>query len=825
MASVQKFPVRLFYSYCHRDEIHRASMEKSLSLLRRQEFLEDWSDHKILPGQRISEAVRKQLEGADIVVFLLSFDFIASDECIKEWRNSQQLGNRDKPRIRIPIILSDCPWQDLLGEDDLKVLPNDGKPVSSYPDQSTAWNEIYQGIKSVVETLRGNFSPKKKLMRSIEETDFVSQGDVQLRDLFVFPPLTLVKPQSGTENELMEGRISDLTQLLSKRFVLLHGDDMSGKTALARHVVLFLVQEKRSVLFVDLKKTHGVATDATFQSIYRDQFNGDYNLWKCQREKTLVLDNLTSAPNAVRFVQSAHDFFERIILTVSTDIYRSFFWDDERLACFEKINIEPLSHVDQEHLIRKRLELMRPEYPISDGIVDEVEERVNSIINNRILPRYPFYILSVIQTFEGFMPTHMSITTHGHCYYVLIIARLIKAGIPNRDEDINVCLNFAEHLAFRVYEYQTLRDQNFGQEEFDSFVSEYRDSYIIRDAILNRLKHEEYGVLTDGGQFRIPYIHYFFLGMYLAKPGNKKEKLIEEICEFSHLRTNHLILLFIVHHAVDQEIIDAILLWSMCAMESVEPARLFPDETARFGRIIGSLRTDLLSKEDVNTERAKERRIRDIGDNHEVDTKGDGYDDNGSVEETNDVYRVLKNNELIGQILSSRYGRLRKERIGEMIEVIADSGLRLVNAVLSSEEDIASMARYVQRVYPERDIGQIRDMLRFLSFLWTMTNIEGIVAAVRHREIREIVIDVARKRGTPAYDIIEYFSALDSADELTDGLNRRLADLFGKYRDPFIRGVLSMRTQHYINTHNSKAVIEQKFCSLLRLPYRHKRRR
>ena len=636
-----------------------------------------------------------------------------------------------------------------------------------------------------------------------------------------------VKPQSGTENVLLEERISNTNQLLTKKCVMLHGDDMSGKTALARHIVLYLVQQNRPVLFVDLKKTHGHAPEQTFRTIYRDQFHGDFNLWRVQRGKTLILENLTSAPNAIKFVESAQDDFDRIILTASTDIYRSFFWDDERLANFEKIEIEPLSHIDQEKLIRKRLKLMNPDYPISDGIVDEIEERVNSIINNRILPRFPFYILSVIQTFEGFMPRHLSITTHGHCYYVLIIARLIKAGIPNRDEDINVCFNFAEHLAFRIYDYETIQERNFRQADFENFVSEYRESYIIRDAILNRMTHDEYGVLDDTGHFRIPYMHYFFLGMFLAKPANNQKEVTERICQFSHLKTNHLILLFIIHHAVDQEIIDAILLWSMCAIDSVEPARLCSEETARFGRIITNLGQDVLSNEDVNTEREKERRFRDLSDNHALAIQEDleEEEEDGNVEEANDCYRILKNNELLGQILSSRYGRLRKERIAEIVEIIADSGLRLVNAVLSNEEEIAALARYSKRIYPQQDIEQIKDTLRFLSFLWTMNNIEGIVASVRHREIRDIVINVARKRSTPAYDVIEYFSALDSAIELTDGLNRRLSELFKKYDDPFIKGVLSIRTQHYINTHSSKAVLEQKFCSLLGLPYKHRVRR
>ena len=438
MPTSATIPVRLFYSYSHKDEHFQESMEKALALLRAGNLLHEWSDRKILPGHKISDAVRKEIETSDILVFLLSFDFIASEACMKEWKDSKQLEDFDKPRIRIPIILSECPWQDLLDDDDIKALPKDGCPITSYRDRSVAWNEVYEGIKSVVEKIRKDFSPKKKFIRRLQETEFVSQNHIKLRDLFVFPPLTYVTPQSNFSNQLLEDRISNGKQLLARRAVLLHGDDMSGKTTLLRHLFLSLVEENKPVLFVDLKRIPGFPSENTFRTIYTEQFNGDYQLWQRQKGKTLILDNLTSAPNAIKFVESASERFGRIIVSVSTDIYRSYFWDDARVAQYDKIKIEPLSHISQERLIRRRLELMRPDYPISDGFVDEIEGRVNSIISNGILPRYPFYVLSVIQTFEGFMPRNMSITTHGHCYYVLIISRLIKAGIPNRDEDLNV---------------------------------------------------------------------------------------------------------------------------------------------------------------------------------------------------------------------------------------------------------------------------------------------------------------------------------------------------------------------------------------------------
>ena len=147
----QTFYERIIYSYSHRDSQFRSSMGDALALLKREGLLKDWSDNQILPGQKISAAVKTHMDDDDIIVFLLSQDFLASKECMKEWDYAKQLASEGRPLVRIPIILRDCPWLELLGTDDIKALPNDGRPVAKFDDQDTAWRQVYQGIKAVVE--------------------------------------------------------------------------------------------------------------------------------------------------------------------------------------------------------------------------------------------------------------------------------------------------------------------------------------------------------------------------------------------------------------------------------------------------------------------------------------------------------------------------------------------------------------------------------------------------------------------------------------------------------------------------------------------------
>ena len=470
------FYANLFYSYSHKDAQYRDDMETALSQLKRENLLKDWSDLNILPGRPISKEIKEKMDEVDILVFLLSPDFINSDECMKEWEYAKQLSAEGKPIFRIPIILRDCSWEDLLSDDDIKALPNDANPVTS-DDEDTAWKQVYEGIKGVINELRRTFIPKLEFIKEMEETDFAAQQHVKLQDIFVFPTLSCYPPQAN-EGQLRREIIKDQTELLAKKYILIHGEDMSGKTALGRQLFLSLTKTQSiPVLYIDLEEIPRKFNEKVFSNAYYRQFSGDYTLWREQESKILILDNLSSAPNLIELIEFAKEIFDKIVVTLSSDIFYSYFRDEARLADFHEMKIEPLNHQQQEELIRKRLALSDRSKPISDGLVDQIESRVNSIIiSNKIVPRYPFFVLSILQTYEGFMPDDLSITSYGHCYQVLIVASLLKTGISSEDNAINSCFNFAEKLAFKIYQKIRLQ-QTWENSDLDEFVKEYNRHY------------------------------------------------------------------------------------------------------------------------------------------------------------------------------------------------------------------------------------------------------------------------------------------------------------------------------------------------------------
>ena len=813
MSKNRTFPIRLFYSYSHKDSSSRERMEETLKLLAENVGLNQWSDRSILPGEHIPDKIKEALEKSDILVFLISSDFLASDACKEEWNHAKKLAENGN-QTRIPIILKECAWQDFDNMTSLKALPKDGRPVTNFGSRDAAWLQVYEGIKNVIENLRNCFSVKEEFIDEITKIDFISQQkqDIRLSDLFVFPSLYFNTDHNVTFV------VDNVNQIIEKKYALIDGDDLSGKTALCFHLFLTLVEEERPVIFIDLKDMGSKRPSMKiYQETYSKQFQGDFSLWSRQGGITVILDNLSYASNSMEHVIFAKEHFHNVVVTVSSDIYRAYWNDDSRLANFTNIKIDRLSHSKQEKLIRKWMGLSNQSVSITDGRIDQLENKINSIIiNNRIVPRYPFYVLSILQLGEGFMPNDLKITAYGHCYYVMIFAHLSRSGVNEEDSEINSCINFASHLAYYIYK-EGHNSSSVGAEEFKNFTEGYKKEFVIKNSTIMRLQAQDYGIIKNR-RFRNPYMYYYFLGKYLSDHSVENGNIIANMADKSHVKTNCLALIFIIHHSKDIDLIDDILLRTMCSLDDVPPSSLSAEETKIFESLVKAIPGDLTSKNNVAEEREKERNARDLRDQENLLADEEGESEHRGI---NEIYRILKNNEILGQILRNKYGSLTKAKIMEIIQTVADGGLRIIKFFLMDQKQVNEVATFISQKYPEHDFDKIKSDVLFFMFIWTVINLEKIAHEINKPEISSVIEEVFHDKATPAYELIGYFTRLDSVDKFGDKENNHLGELLAVHKeDSAIKTILSLKTQLYMNTHEVKASIAQSVSSKLGIKYR-----
>lgn len=139
--------ISIFFSYCHADEQHRDNLEKHLSVLKRQGFIDTWHDRRIAAGKNIDSEISEALENAAVILLLVSPDFLASDYCYDVEMKRAIAKHESGDSQVIPVILRPCDWHDApFGK--LMATPKDGKAITLWPNLDEAFLDIVKSIKT-----------------------------------------------------------------------------------------------------------------------------------------------------------------------------------------------------------------------------------------------------------------------------------------------------------------------------------------------------------------------------------------------------------------------------------------------------------------------------------------------------------------------------------------------------------------------------------------------------------------------------------------------------------------------------------------------------
>jgi len=143
----------LFFSYSHKDEGLRNELETHLKLLQRQGMIDTWYDNKIEAGEEWKQKIDENLERADIILLLVSADFIASDYCYEKEMTRALERHENREAHVIPVIIRDVNWSRAPFAK-LQALPKGGKAVELWEHKDSAWRNVSEGIERAATLMR-----------------------------------------------------------------------------------------------------------------------------------------------------------------------------------------------------------------------------------------------------------------------------------------------------------------------------------------------------------------------------------------------------------------------------------------------------------------------------------------------------------------------------------------------------------------------------------------------------------------------------------------------------------------------------------------------
>ncbi len=156
--------VKIFISYCHCDERYAKKLINHLSVLVKNKLVEYWYDRCIDGGQLWNKKIMDELNDSQIVILLVSADFLALQFCYDiEYKLAEE-----KNKKIVPIIVRPCSWH-LSPIGQYQAYPKDGKPIENFSNQDTAFTCIIN-----------------KLNDLIKSTSFLSKDEVEKNTISVF---------------------------------------------------------------------------------------------------------------------------------------------------------------------------------------------------------------------------------------------------------------------------------------------------------------------------------------------------------------------------------------------------------------------------------------------------------------------------------------------------------------------------------------------------------------------------------------------------------------------------------------------------------------
>tara|TARA_R110000787_G_scaffold286186_1_gene403613 strand:+ start:8958 stop:11480 length:2523 start_codon:yes stop_codon:yes gene_type:complete len=760
---------KIFISYSHKDEKYREDFGEHLSMLQRNKVIECWHDRKILPSEDWKNTIDHNLDVADIIIFLVSPSFLASDYCYDvEVKRAIERHNEGSAKI-ISVIIRDCDWAGC-SFSRFQAVPKNVLPISKWDDNDTAWLDVINGIKSLIQDFTPSHtkvsSPdiqlRNETLEWLDDTEIILThprvNRVLLSHIFVSPDMEVIDDDSD------EYDIESSELLLSRPGkYLISGDEQQGKTSLLKFLYKEFLKQSVISLYLDAKDIKKSDPSKLIAKATAEQFSKiNVDILETSADKVLLIDNFDeiglNQKHQDMFLHKVHQFFDKVVITCNSsfDLMSS---ELETLGDYRVCRLLGLGHLKREEIAKKWISLGIEE-SIEDEVLyrgcDELKARLDTAIKKNLLPPKPANVLILIQIFEAYRNQSIDLTSYGHCYQELIYQSLRKIKVKNTEYDRY--FNFMTEFAWAIYK----NEQGLNQHQQEQFFSDYQEIYLKIDGpqIIKNLLNSRILVVRDSRvKFKYPYIYYFFVGKKVAESYSSSPDVAVQVDYFLknlHREDFAYILIFITHHTKEAWLISKIndVLGSLFSEN--EQATLKKNDLLFIANFIQSIPELVLEQREIQEERDNHNKRLD-----EID-RVDEPEESEPLDILASINKALKGMDIAGQIIRNRHASLTRTTIHHLAESGIATGLRFLDYFIrisdSAKNEIIDFIRERVDEYPTASVGEISQRAEVIYLQMTYGAINAIVrkiaSSIGSRDAREIFVELESQKDTPAYTLI-----------------------------------------------------------------------
>lgn len=694
----------------------------------------------------------------------------------------------------VPIILSHCAWQDDKDISKILAIPDDGKPIISFVNQDEGWLQVYKDLRKVVldELKIRNIKINDEFKKSLNNIELLTKAHPQkefvtLEDIFVYPDMDKFDDiREFDKKESSEKLIRDFVKY-SK--VLISGENQSGKTTLCKKIFVELKDQNFVPVYInDHKNLYKGKIKNIIENSYYEQYF-DLPISEIDKRRIVpILDDFHFATEKEKHLRDLNEYEHQIIIV--DDIFGLNAQNEHLIYSYTHFRLIEFGASLRNKLIKKWASLydtLKPNngidhYWVIDNTTEVVNDSLGKIIGSGIMPSYPFFILSIISTYEAFdKPLNQEITSQGYCYQALIFMYLRKQGV--KSDEVDTYVNFLTELFFfffntKIKEMSSLDLENFLFSYSEKFNLPIKPKTLIDTLVKTQILHLD---SFNNVSICYPYIYYFFVAKYIAEHLDDKKVglIINSILKNLHNDENAYIAVFVSHHSINSALLDEIVENAMSLFPNCKPATLKDDETDFFNDKLDVVVEEVLPLggfEDERNRRLEQQDLIETNGTHAVHDSDCSANDIAS-----ELRRTIKTVEVMGRIIKNRAGSLEKSKLEFIFEEAMTVHLRTLSSffnLIKNDSDQKGVIDYLsmriktitdhkneerkKENQPMRDLSKedIEKLAKKIFWNLNIAIVYGLFNKIVHSlgsdKLKTIAIKVCDNINTPASFLVKH---------------------------------------------------------------------
>ncbi len=700
-------------------------------------------------------------------------------------------------------------------------------PIDEFPFELRPRYSIYRDFVSSEDFL-SSFS-------TIEIPLVKESKAVSIENLFIYPNIETAEDLKKD----IDAKYKDSSSLLddsSQSTIILEGDSQSGKTSLIKKLYLDSLKKGLYPLFLSGADFRTGKIDTILRRAYNAQYvNKDYEIYNqfYIEKKIIFIDDITnigSNENIPNLIDQLATRFSKIFITTPPryDLITSI--EALKKSVFYG-KILPLGFKKRGELIETYYKLSNPNWSniSTQQYIEDTKkliEEVQNVLGNKIIPSYPIFIISILQSMKMMQPANIEQTSYGYCYQTLIhYALSVKAKIAN--EDIGSYFNYLSELAYYIYKNNQEDNGWLSKRELENFHNTYIGEYVFKDfsQALSALLESNIIVINGDNEYRFgyPYIYYFLVAQKISSnlANSQGYQELKYLCDNLHEDKCANILIFVTYHTKDRRLIDEATFATMLPFDTISPITLEKDK--EYYNLLESIADDLsdsIIAKDIDPLQERKRRW-EAKDKMEqiIPESEDNVDLSTLPQELIIMRQAMRSIEIVGQIIKNSKGSLPKKQLENMVKELFFTAFRTIGffgkLVLQSKEEIIESIKKGSDDYESVYATSLRvtSFIQTLALRFCLGIFSKVIHSVGLNDLKEIFNNVALEIDSPAAKILA-FSINTCYGRMS--FSELKAIHSSMKNNPVVLRILKARVKSYMYNNDVPYDKKQKIASLLK---------